>query len=121
MSKRNIIGMGCDPNRARFAQQNWAPQLGVNMDFAPNESSLLNQVRSKEYAVVFIAPGMCQVLGPSGRERVFAQVKQIQPNTKCVLLQDATQTLPVLGEALGLEGFSNRKIQMMSNDWPFVD
>ena len=120
MSKRNIIGMGCDPNRARFAQQNFAPKLGVNMDFAPNEASLINQVRAKEYAVVFIAPGMCGLLGPAGIERVFKQVRQIQPTTKCVLIQDPTKTLIILGEALNVPGF-NSEVQMMSNDWPFVD
>lgn len=120
MSKRNIIGMGCDPNRARFAQQNWAPKLGVIMDFAPNEASLISQVRSKEYAVVFIAPGMCGLLGRAGTERVFQQVKQIQPNAKCVLIQDPTKSLIILGQALNIQGF-NGEVQMMSNDWPFVD
>jgi hypothetical protein len=120
MSKRNIIGMGCDPNRARFAQQNIAPRLGVHMDFAPNEASLINQVRNKEYAVVFIAPGMCNVLGYGGIDRVFQQVKQIQPNAKRVLIQDPTKMMIILGDALNLQGF-NREVQMMSNDWPFVD
>ncbi len=112
--------MGCDPNRAKFAQQNWAPKLGVNMDFAPNEASLINQVKSKEYAVVFIAPGMCGLLGPTGIERVFRQVKQIQPNANCVLIQDPKQSLIILGQALNLKGF-NGEVKMMSNDWPFVD
>ena len=120
MSKRNIIGMGCDPNRARFVQQNWAPQLGVHMDFAQNEASLLNQVRSKEYAVVFIAPGMCYLLGREGQERVFKQVKQIQPNCKCLQIEDPRQILRILGQALNVDGF-NKDLQMMSNDWPFVD
>lgn len=118
-AKRCIIGLGCDPNRAKFAQQNWAPRLGVDMDFAQNLKSLMNQVSSKEYAVVFIAPGMCHLIGEEGSVKVFQQVKAIQPKVKCVLVKDVSQALSVLSKALGLEGFKD--VQAMSNDWPFVD
>ena len=117
--KRSIIALGCDPVRANFAKKTWEPRLGVNMDAAHDIKSLMNMVSSKEYAVFYIAPGMCSLLGEDGREKVFAQVKQIQPNIKCVLVQDISKMPSILSKALGLEGIKD--VQPMTEDWPFVD
>ena len=124
IAKRWIIGMGCDPNRANFAKKNWAPRLDVEMEVAHDLESLINMINAKEYAVFFIAPGMCSILGGSGSEKVFKQVKAIQinkfnSNIKCVLIEDVTTALAVLSGALGLDGFKD--LQPMTNDWPFID
>ena len=117
--KRSIIGLGCDPKRAEFAKKNWAPRLGVQMDAAHDLKSLISMIGSKEYAVFFIAPGMCYLLGEDGSEKVFKQVKSIQPNIKCVLIEDVSKSLSILSKALDLDGYKD--VQPMTNDWPFVD
>jgi len=118
-AKRWIIGMGCDPNRANFAKKNLAPRLGVEMDFARNVETLLSMVKSKEYAVFFIAPGMCSLLGEEGGKKVAAKVKEIQPKIAFLMITDVSQTMAMLSKALGLN--DTKDIAPMSEDWPFVD
>ena len=116
---RVILGMGCDPNRAAFAKKNWCPRLGVDMDFARDAYSVFRMVQAKDYAVFFVAPGMCSLLGKDGVEEVFERVKAIRPNIKCVYITDVTQAISVLSNALGVQGLKD--VNSMSSDWPFVD
>jgi hypothetical protein len=64
-----------DPNRANFVKKNSAPRLGVEMDFARNVETLLSMVKSKEYAVFFIAPGMCSLHPQISHRRLRALLK----------------------------------------------
>ena len=87
-SRRAIIGIGCDPNRANFAKQQWAPVLDVDMDIAHSLPSLLEHVGKRRYEVFFIAPGMCKVFGEQGITEVTAKIHEMQPQIKSIQIRD---------------------------------
>ena len=102
--------------RANLAKETWAPKLGVEMDIALDIPTALEHLSGhKEYAVFFVGPGMCSILGQSGTEEVFAQVRAVQPQMKCVLVENVPQYISVLGPALGLEGFDKEVKTMADN------
>lgn len=53
VSRRAILGRGCDPVRARFAEQAFSARLGVDVDSATTDDELWAKLKLKKYEVLF--------------------------------------------------------------------
>ena len=49
-----VIGRGCDPVRARFAEKQWAPRLGVDMDSATSDEELFGKLAKRRFDLFFM-------------------------------------------------------------------
>ena len=49
-----VIGRGCDPVRARFAEKHWAPRLGVDMDSATSDEELFKKLAARRFDLFFM-------------------------------------------------------------------
>jgi hypothetical protein len=50
-----LIGRGCDPVRARFAETNWSVRLGVDVDAATSDEELFGKIAKRRYDLFFLA------------------------------------------------------------------
>ena len=53
--RRAIIGRGCDPVRARFAEQHFRARLGVDVDCATSDAELWEKMGKRQYELFFLA------------------------------------------------------------------
>jgi hypothetical protein len=49
-----LIGRGCDPVRARFAETNWSVRLGVDVDAATSDEELFDKIAKRRYDLFFL-------------------------------------------------------------------
>jgi hypothetical protein len=73
--------------------------------------------------VFFIAPGMCGLI-QSGRingKNLRDLVTSHQPNARVVNIDDVSQAIPKLTEALGITSGQVKSCVANTSDWPFVD
>ena len=54
-----VIGRGCDPVRARFAEKQWAPRLGVDMDSATSDEELFGKLAKRRFDLFFMVRRVC--------------------------------------------------------------
>ena len=105
-----VIGRGCDPVRARFAEKQWAPRLGVDMDSATSDEELFGKLAKRRFDLFFMvrvplaqrahscreprrltaavqAPGACQrtQLGVYAGHDVVQRVKEMQARLRSAL------------------------------------
>lgn len=60
-SRKTILARGCDPFASLEASRAIPPLIG-NPEYVPttNDDDLIEQLRSREWSVVFFAPGACR-------------------------------------------------------------
>lgn len=118
-STRFILGRGCDPQRAKYAEQSWSKALGVNIHVVTSDDALLEKLDSGvNYEVFFIAPGMCQLIKSKAVTVDYQKlVRERFPNIRFVNIEDVGQAMSKLKAALNLEGDSCA----FEGDWPFPD
>ncbi len=120
--RRKILGRGCDPVRARFAKESWEPVLGAEIFTATSNEELQEYLTNgNKYEIFFIAPGMCSLI-KSGRingDALRQLVLKYQPDIKFVVINDVSEALPKLSEALGTTAVPG--VQPLTEDWPFLD
>jgi len=49
-----VIGRGCDPVRAAYAEKHWAPRLGVRMDSATTDEELFRKLQARRFDLFFM-------------------------------------------------------------------
>ena len=49
-----IIGRGCDPVRARFAEKHWSVRLGVEVQAAISDEELFRKMEGKRFDLFFM-------------------------------------------------------------------
>ena len=133
---RYILGRGCDPIRAKFAKkkfENEFSKLGVNLNFstATTQNELIQLLNSKiPFELFFLAPGACYIKKtnpnsklPGGNltfDETIILVKKYLPNITIRYLEDVSDFMSIVSDALGLGKISNN-IKKSSEDWPFID
>jgi hypothetical protein len=50
-----LIGRGCDPVRARFAEKSFSARLGVDVDTATSDEELWVKMAKRRYDLFFLA------------------------------------------------------------------
>jgi hypothetical protein len=45
-SARYILGRGCDPQRARFAEKTWGPKIGATIHVVTSDEELMERLKS---------------------------------------------------------------------------
>ena len=122
---RYILGRGCDPVRAAFAKKNWEPILNAQIDCATSDDELITYLTSGiPYSVFFLAPGMCSLIkcGRVDGQRIKQLVLQYQPNIQVVNIENVSQSMQLLSQALGDDNNGGSKaMSANSSAWPFVD
>ena len=138
-----IIGRGCDPVRARFAEQHFSTRLGVDVDCATSDAELWEKMGKRQYTLFFLAPGACQLtrMGAYGGGDVVSRVRELQarppalaprascaltcrrprpqPHIKVVMLDNVDRGLGQIAKELGLGPVQD--VKRNTEDWPFVD
>ena len=123
---RAILGRGCDPVRARFAQTAWAPILKADVFCATSDEELLAHLQSgTKFSAFFVAPGYCslakakRVDGPG----MFALVERYVPNCPVVMIENVEHGLAQLAAVLGNDTTAAPlpTVKRLTADWPFAD
>ena len=133
---RYILGRGCDPIRAGFAKKKFEKEfskLGVNLNFstATTQNELIQLLNSKiPFELFFLAPGACNIkkTNPNSRlpggnltfDETIILVKKYLPNITIRYLEDVSDFMSIVSDALGLGKF-DKDIKKSSDDWPFID